>query len=94
MLIFLLYFRDYVKKQKSFKDDISSFSDKPMHAIREDTIAMKQLLAVLDSNFQRNAAAIHRLKEESSQTLKDAEIAQRTKEIPLGLQGDNYAPSE
>ncbi|PIK33451.1 putative nucleoporin p58/p45, partial [Apostichopus japonicus] len=87
-------FKDYVKRQKSFKDDIASFSDKPLHAVREDTVALKQLLAVLDSTFNRNAAAIHRLKEESSQTLKDAEIAQRTKEIPLGLQGDNYAPSE
>ncbi|PIK61078.1 putative nucleoporin p58/p45 [Apostichopus japonicus] len=87
-------FKDYVKRQKSFKDDIASFSDKPLHAVREDTVALKQLLAVLDSTFNRNAAAIHRLKEESSQTLKDAEIAQRTKEIPLGLQGENYAPSE
>ncbi|XP_030836242.1 nucleoporin p58/p45 isoform X4 [Strongylocentrotus purpuratus] len=87
-------FKAYVKKQKSTREEILRFSDKPLHRVREETAALHQLLRQASSSLQRNAAAVRKLKEQSAQQLKDVEIAQRTREIPAALQLEYSAPTE
>nr|XP_054754787.1 nucleoporin p58/p45-like isoform X4 [Lytechinus pictus] len=87
-------FKEYVKKQKSTREEILRFSDKPLHRVREETAALHQLLRQASSSLQRNAAAVRKLKEQSAQQLKDVEIAQRTREIPAALQLEYSAPTE
>ena len=86
--------RSYVKKQKAIREDITRFSVKPYHHVQEEITALKQLLAVVSNGLQRNAIAIHKLKFESAQELKNAEVAHRTQEIPPALQLENYVPTE
>ena len=69
-------------------------SSKPMFKVQEEVASLKQWLSLVSTGLQRNAMAIDKLKQESAQELKNAEIAQRTKDLPAGLQYENTAPSE
>nr|KAG5695762.1 hypothetical protein BaRGS_013850 [Batillaria attramentaria] len=69
-------------------------SSKPMMRVSEDIAALKQLLSVVSNGLQRNACTLDKLKTEMTQELKNAEMAQRTKDIPPGLQYENTAPTE
>ena len=83
-----------MKKQKGVREEISRFSNKPLHRVREETTALKQLLAVVSNGIQRNAVAIHKLKVDSGQELKNVELAHRTQDIPPALQIEHTAPTE
>ncbi|KAI0217807.1 Nucleoporin p58/p45 [Lamellibrachia satsuma] len=87
-------FKKYVKNQKCVREQIARMSSKAMFRVAEDVASLKQLLALVSSALQRNAIAIDKLKLESAQELKHAEIAQRTKDTPPGLQYENTAPTE
>ncbi|KAK2184780.1 hypothetical protein NP493_253g03014 [Ridgeia piscesae] len=87
-------FKKYVKNQKCVREQIARMSSKAMFRVAEDVASLKQLLALVSSALQRNAVAIDKLKLESAQELKHAEIAQRTKDTPPGLQYENTAPTE
>ncbi|XP_013378989.1 nucleoporin p58/p45 isoform X2 [Lingula anatina] len=87
-------FKKYVKDEKSVREEIARMSSKPLFKVQEDVQTLRQLLAVVANGLQRNAVTIEKLKMESAQELKKAEMAQRTKEIPPGLQYENTAPSE
>lgn len=67
---------------------------KPLHKVQEDTESLKQMLAGLTSGFQRNVALADKLKADTAKCLHHAEMAQRTHELPPGLQYDNVAPIE
>ncbi|PVD34703.1 hypothetical protein C0Q70_05980 [Pomacea canaliculata] len=60
----------------------------------EDIAALRQLLSVVSNGLQRNACTLEKLKAEMTKELKNAEMAQRTKDIPPGLQYENTAPNE
>ncbi|XP_076467722.1 nucleoporin p58/p45-like isoform X2 [Babylonia areolata] len=84
----------YVKGEKAVREDIVRMSSKPLMRVQEDTAALKQLLSVVSNGLQRNACTLEKLKGEMTQELKNAEMAQRTKDIPPGLQYENTAPLE
>ncbi|RUS73499.1 hypothetical protein EGW08_018739 [Elysia chlorotica] len=84
----------YVKEEKSVREDIARMSSKPMSKVQEDVTALRQLLSVVATGLQRNACSVEKLKLEMTQKLKNAEMAQRTKDIPAGLQYENTAPTE
>ncbi|GFS12124.1 nucleoporin p58/p45 [Elysia marginata] len=84
----------YVKEEKSVREDIARMSSKPMLKVQEDVTALRQLLSVVATGLQRNACSVEKLKLEMTQKLKNAEMAQRTKDIPAGLQYENTAPTE
>ncbi|KAK3731895.1 hypothetical protein RRG08_043230 [Elysia crispata] len=84
----------YVKEEKSVREDIARMSSKPMFKVQEDVTALRQLLSVVATGLQRNACSVEKLKLEMTQKLKNAEMAQRTKDIPAGLQYENTAPTE
>ncbi|KAH9495232.1 Nucleoporin p58/p45 [Bulinus truncatus] len=84
----------YVKEEKAVREDIARMSSKPMMKVQEDVTALRQLLSVVANGLQRNACSVEKLKQEMTQKLKNAEMAQRTKEIPAGLQYENTAPTE
>ncbi|KAK6976271.1 nucleoporin p58/p45-like isoform X1 [Biomphalaria glabrata] len=84
----------YVKEEKAVREDIARMSSKPMIKVQEDVTALRQLLSVVANGLQRNACSVEKLKQEMTQKLKNAEMAQRTKEIPAGLQYENTAPTE
>ncbi|XP_075707773.1 nucleoporin p58/p45 isoform X3 [Rhinoderma darwinii] len=87
-------FQRFVKEQKQVQEEISRMSSKAMTKVQEDIKALKQLLSVASSGLQRNTLAIDKVKIETAQELKNAEIALRTQKTPPGLQHENSAPAD
>ncbi|XP_029955661.1 nucleoporin p58/p45 isoform X2 [Salarias fasciatus] len=87
-------FQKFVKEQKQVQEDISRMSSKAISKVQEDINSLKQLLSVSASGLQRQALAIDKLKLETAQELKNADIALRTQKTPPGLQHENTAPSD
>ncbi|XP_016020617.1 nucleoporin p58/p45 isoform X3 [Rousettus aegyptiacus] len=84
----------FVKEQKQVQEEISRMSSKAMLKVQEDIKALKQLLSLAASGLQRNTLSIDKLKIETAQELKNAEIALRTQKTPPGLQHENAAPAD
>ncbi|XP_062235450.1 nucleoporin p58/p45 isoform X1 [Platichthys flesus] len=87
-------FQKFVKEQKQVQEDISRMSSKGLSKVQDDIKSLKQLLSVNASGLQRQALAIDKLKLETAQELKNADIALRTQKTPPGLQHENTAPSD
>ncbi|XP_033494536.1 nucleoporin p58/p45 isoform X2 [Epinephelus lanceolatus] len=87
-------FQKFVKDQKQVQEDISRMSSKAISKVQDDIKSLKQLLSVSASGLQRQALAIDKLKLETAQELKNADIALRTQKTPPGLQHENTAPSD
>lgn len=87
-------FQKFVKEQKQVQEDISRMSSKAISKVQDDIKSLKQLLSVSSSGLQRQALAIDKLKLETAQELKNADIALRTQKTPPGLQHENTAPSD
>uniref|UniRef100_A0A3B3QWD0 Nucleoporin 58 n=1 Tax=Paramormyrops kingsleyae TaxID=1676925 RepID=A0A3B3QWD0_9TELE len=87
-------FQKFVKEQKQLQEDISRMSSKAMLKVQDDIKSLRQLLSVSGSGLQRSALAIDKLKVETAQELKNADIALRTQKTPPGLQHENTAPSD
>lgn len=87
-------FQKFVKDQKQVQEDISRMSSKGISKVQDDIKSLKQLLSVSASGLQRQALAIDKLKLETAQELKNADIAIRTQKTPPGLQHENNAPSD
>ncbi len=93
-VVIVVFDRKYVKEQKGVREEIARMSSNQMYKVQEEMASHKQLLSLVTNSLQRNAVTIDKLKHESAQELKHAEIAQRTKDTPPGLQYENTAPSE
>uniref|UniRef100_A0A3Q3A964 Nucleoporin 58 n=1 Tax=Kryptolebias marmoratus TaxID=37003 RepID=A0A3Q3A964_KRYMA len=87
-------FQKFVKEQKQVQEDISRMSSKAISKVQDDIKSLKQLLSVCASGLQRQALAIDKLKFETAQELKNADVALRTQKTPPGLQHENTAPSD
>ncbi|KAF7659559.1 hypothetical protein LDENG_00296700 [Lucifuga dentata] len=87
-------FQKFVKEQKQVQEDISRMSSKAISKVQDDIKNLKQLLSLSASGLQRQALAIDKLKLETAQELKNADIALRTQKTPPGLQHENTAPSD
>uniref|UniRef100_A0A8B9KP51 Nucleoporin 58 n=1 Tax=Astyanax mexicanus TaxID=7994 RepID=A0A8B9KP51_ASTMX len=87
-------FQKFVKEQKQVQEEISRMSSKAMVKVQDDIKSLKQLLSVSASGLQRNALSIEKLKMETAQELKNADVALRTQKTPPGLQHENTAPSD
>ncbi|KAJ7389681.1 Nucleoporin p58/p45 [Desmophyllum pertusum] len=88
------HIKKYVKEQKEHRDEISRVSGSALDKVREETVALRQALALVSNSIQRDGCAVENLKIDVSQELKNAEIAQRTNDIPPALQHENVAPRD
>ncbi|XP_077014973.1 nucleoporin p58/p45 isoform X2 [Tamandua tetradactyla] len=84
----------FVKEQKQVQEEISRMSSKAMLKVQEDIKALKQLLSLAASGLQKNILNIDKLKIETAQELKNAEIALRTQKTPPGFHHENTAPAD
>ena len=87
-------FKKYVKEERSISSDIAHASPKIHTKISEEIAAMNQLVSTLMTGLSRNHALLDKIKVEAAQEILNAEIAQRTKDTPRGLQYENMAPYE
>lgn len=56
------YHRKYVKEQKEHKDEISRASGSLLDKVREETIALRQALALVSNSIQRDGCSVENLK--------------------------------
>ena len=87
-------FKKFVKEERSISSDIAHVSPKVHKKIAEEIAAMNQLVSTLMTGLSRNHALLDKIKVEAAQEILNAEIAQRTKDTPRGLQYENVAPYE
>ena len=81
-----------MKSQKSLSSDIARGSSRPLNRCAEDTASLMEILTTLAGNVQRDRLLADKLKQDTAKALQNAEIAQRTHDIPAGLQYENNAP--
>ena len=87
-------FKKFVKEERSISSDIAHASPKIHTKISEEIAAMHNLVSTLMTGLSRNCALLDKIKIEAAQEILNAEIAQRTKDTPRGLQYENMAPYE
>ncbi|XP_046452713.1 nucleoporin p58/p45-like isoform X1 [Daphnia pulex] len=87
-------FKKHVKEQKAKKDEVSRGSNKAPEKVGEEVETLKNILSNLANNIQQHSALVHKLKHDVALEIKNAEIAQRTKETAPSMQLDNTAPLE
>ncbi|CAB4016627.1 Hypothetical predicted protein [Paramuricea clavata] len=85
---------DYIKKQKSIKDEIERQSIKSFKGVSDETSKLRKDVSLVSSSIQKDASAVESLKVELSQELINAEVAQQTSNTPLAFQHENTAPRE
>ena len=62
--------------------------------ISSDTEGLRRLVCALSSELSKQKQQLEKLKRDISEGLLSAEIAQRTRDEPPGLQFENVAPQE
>nr|CAG4635052.1 EOG090X0D34 [Alona affinis] len=87
-------FKKHVKEQKAKKDEVSRGSSKAPEKVSEEVESLKNILSALANNIQHHSALVQKLKHDAAIEIKNAEIAQRTKETAPSMQLDNTAPLE
>lgn len=85
-------FKEFVKTQKVLSSDIARGSSRPLNRCAEDTVSLVDILTTLAGSVQRDRSSADKLKQDTAKALQNAEIAQRTHDIPSGLQYENNAP--
>lgn len=84
----------HIKSQKDVKEEISKVSTEGINTTRDEIAVLKQSIALIANSLQRDSIAVENLKLEVGQELKNAEIAQRIKDITVSLHHDFSAPME
>nr|CAG4637334.1 EOG090X0D34 [Ceriodaphnia reticulata] len=87
-------FKKHLNEQKAKKDEVSRGSSKAPEKVGEEVETLKNILSNLANNIQQHSALVHKLKHDVALEIKNAEIAQRTKETAPSMQLDNTAPLE
>nr|CAG4647384.1 EOG090X0D34 [Megafenestra aurita] len=85
-------FKKHIKEQKAKKDEVSRGSSKAPEKVGEEVETLKNILSNLANSIQQHSALVHKLKHDVALEIKNAEIAQRTKETAPSMQLDNVAP--
>jgi len=85
-------FKKYVTEQQTVKEEIRRVSSKELFKVQEETSTLKQQLMVVAGSLQKNGARIEKLKLETLQELRNAELAHHIADTPAGLQYDYAAP--
>ena len=92
--VYVVFLSKFVKSQKDIREQSARMTSKPLFKVKEEMTSLKQMVSALASGLHRNSVAIEALKVDTGKELKHAEISQRTKDTPPGLQYENTAPTE
>ncbi|ESN90639.1 hypothetical protein HELRODRAFT_189931 [Helobdella robusta] len=88
-------FNKNVRSQKSIRESISRSSQKSLLKIEEDVRDLRQQMNFVAASLQKISTCVDSLKKESTQELRNAEIAQRTNDLSQHmLQSDYKSPYE
>eukprot|EP00731_Ephydatia_muelleri_P021104 Em0013g831a len=87
-------FAKFMKQQRDVGDEINRHNDSAIKKVRQEIDTHCQNLAAISAKIQDEAQMIGFLKQQTSEELKNSEVAQRTRDMPSSLQYDNTAPDE
>jgi nucleoporin p58/p45 len=87
-------FKKFVKEERSTSSDIAHVSPKIHNKIAEEISGMNRLVSGLVSGLSRNCSILDMIKREAAQEILNAEVGQRTRDTPPGLQYENIGPYE
>nr|CAG4644286.1 EOG090X0D34 [Lepidurus arcticus] len=87
-------YKNFLKEQKAMREGIARASSNPMLKVQEEVDGLKQLLVSLAMGIQKNGVIVDKLKKDVEFELQNAEMAQKTKDTPLGLQLEHTAPND
>ena len=92
LLVTVEDFKKYVKEERGISSDIAHTSVKVHDKISEEINGLNQLVNTLSTGLAKNCMLLDKIKMEAAQEIQNAEIAQRTRDTPPGLQYENLAP--
>ena len=92
LLVTVEDFKKFVKEERSISSEIAHTSPKIHDKISEEINGLNQLVSALSSGLAKNCMLLDKIKLEAAQEIQNAEIAQRTRDTPPGLQYENLAP--
>lgn len=85
-------FKEMVKQQKMYSSDIARCSVRDFRKVEQEIDHLVNLLNTVECQLQKNRHLAEKLKYDTAKCLQDIEMAQRTQDIPPGLQYENIAP--
>lgn len=83
--------KSYIKHQKAESSDIARSQSRKL-TIQNEIQAITSNIQEISNSLDNNKATAKVLRSDTSRLIKHVEIAQRTYEIPVGLQFENQAP--
>lgn len=87
-------FKKFVKEERAISSDIAHTSAKVHTKITDEIDGLGRLVTGLSSGMAKNRSLLDKLKLNAAEEIQNAEIAQRTRDTPPGLQYENVAPYE
>ncbi|XP_060530262.1 nuclear pore complex protein Nup58 isoform X2 [Cylas formicarius] len=85
-------FKEVVKQQKQHSSEIARCSVRDFRNIEQEIDLLNNYIHEVESQLQKNRQLTEKLKYDTAKSVQDVEMAQRTHDIPPGLQYENNAP--
>jgi nucleoporin p58/p45 len=85
-------FKNYIKNQKTMSSEITRSTDRKLKSVTDEIQRLDCSIQEASNTVDTNRSIIKHLRNETSQVIENADMAQRTHETPSGLQFENVLP--